>query len=211
MSQQTITEQGAFSADVASKVNANFSELYSGTLVHQASRTLTNAEIKKLPSTPQTIIAAPGANRIVFKVRAVYRMQWVADYSGVDAESAILYFTPAYAGDFGTVENASNSYVELLFAGGGPDGVMMWPQQTQFVRSPIHVTFANGGAYDSDIVNQPGQVYLDGLTGGTADLGDGNSGNALQICCEFRVFDLTLGRFLSVAESGWDESTRTFS
>lgn len=119
-------------------------------------KTLTNSEIIHLNETPIEILAAPGANKIIFPLAAWLRVDWHADYGDIDAGSQIDI---KVGGNILTgISNAESSVTSLL-AGGGSDGSNAFTglALTQFVLStPAYVTpKGSAGFFDGDVSNKP--------------------------------------------------------
>lgn len=139
--------------------------------------TLTDAQIKALPSTPVQVIAAV-TGKILFPVAAFLRSKWTADYSNIHSQSQIQFrlggtdiLNPLYQ------EQGSN--VSALLAGGGPDGVNGWTAATSRSLPPGPVMGGLAGAYDSDVAGLPLSIQIE--NNGAGDLTGGNAANALTV------------------------------
>ena len=155
--------------------------------------TLTNAQIKALPSTAVEIIPAQGENTLIIPYFAVARMGWVADYTNIDATAYIqlditgLFITPL-------LQNTLSG-VSALLAGGGPDGTMVVFLMNHLAKSSItaaapnvtphyHQGATDSGWYDSDIVNKP--ITISAFNNGS-DFQGGDPNNTLQIIVNYTV------------------------
>ena len=170
--------------------------------IYQVVVSLTDAQIKTLPTTPVEILAAPGANKaLVFQV-VMLHMKWVADYTNIAPTSSIRVDTAA---SYTTqISEPSLGAVTALLAGGGPDGtwVPVLPQQiaqsnvtsaTPSVNPHLHHGVADSGAYDSDMVNKP--LIISAENAAQGNFTDGNAGNVLQISIVYMVLNTTTGIF----------------
>lgn len=186
----------------------------SASLIHQASRTLTNAQIKALPTTRIAIVPATELleyqtppTRLILPVSAVGIKSAGVAYGNYDAATQFLL---AWGSDFSTTVGAAIEMVAAQTAGfpdppfgsfsefalGSTDA---W--QITFVIAPA--PFGGGGYQDNGL-------YLAMYNaGGALTLGD--AANTLDICCAFHVYDVPLKKYLTTVESGWDQASRTFS
>lgn len=170
-------------------------------ILHQVTVTLTNAQIKALPTTAITIAGAPGANRITWPVTGLGVLDTSAGAYAADGDASWVLFTEGnYISAPVTVvaelQAAQVSIVQFqpayIMGGGG------------FVGIPT------GDRYDGpSITNKALQIKDDWM--GVADYINGHASNTLTICVEFRVYDTVEKTFLTSTESGWNEATRTFS
>lgn len=186
-------------------------------LLHQASRTLTDIQVRALPTTAIEIVGAPGATRLLVPSVILARMNWVADFGNISPTCRLkVDLTSSFIAD---LNEASLSGVTALLAGGGPDGtwVPFTIQQladsrtisaTPAVDPHFHHGNADSGFYDADIANHA--LTISAVQGASNDFTDG-TGSTLQVATVFYVFDYSSGLFLTTAESGWNESTRTFA
>lgn len=166
----------------------------SASLIHQASRTLTNAEIIAWQDPNPgyfVIVPSPGAQRCARFLEAdvlVHRVSTV--YTNASANSNI-YFT-----EYGGIAASLDPNM----------------QSTWNTLGPFDRIIALSGLDREDIIdltaaaNKP--IRLDQTNSG--NLEGGNAGDSLTACCTFLVFDVSTGRYLTTAESGWNETTRTF-
>jgi len=169
-------------------------------ILRQAVASLTNAQIKALPTTPVTIIAAPGANKLLVPHVALAHMKWVGNYTNINATSSISIDT---AGNFLTsLAEDTLGGVTALLAGGGPDGswVPFVIQQiaqakvttaTPAVNPHFHHGVADSGSYDADIVNVPLTISMENV--GDGPLTGGNASNVLQISVAYYVLNTITG------------------
>lgn len=172
----------------------------SGSIVHQATVTLTDAQIKALPTTAVEIIAEPGANKLLVPIVIMLHMKWVADYSNIDPTAQLKADT---AGSFmALLSQPTLSGVSALLAGGGPDGTWVpitIQQLAKSVPTPaaptnhMHNGVADSGFYDADIVNISLSISLDNAEAG--DLEDGDPDNELQVSVVYYILNTVTGEF----------------
>lgn len=169
--------------------------------LHQGTATLTDAQIKALPTTAVDILAAPGANKLLVPQVVMLHMKWEADYGSINANAVLKV---DLNGTFiAGLHESSLSGVSALLAGGGPDGtwVAMTLNQlanatvtsaTPNVNPHLHQGAADSGFYDADIVNVPLRISVEGNGG---DFTGGDSNNELQISVAYLVLNTVTGEF----------------
>lgn len=146
--------------------------------------TLTNAQVLALPTTAIQIVAAI-PDGIIYLLFAHARMEWVADYTNIDAGS-LINLSIGGSDTVWPLRQGIGSSVSALLAGGGPDG-------THAFFSP---RFANGAAlsdsfgalanfYDADLVNLPLKISLN--NGAAGDLTGGDAGNSLTVQAVYMI------------------------
>lgn len=148
---------------------------------------LTDAQIKALPTTPITLIAAPGASKITFPIAAFLRMHWVADYANIDA-GAIVQILSGTQNVMNQLLETAGSPVSGLLAGGGPDGTSGWiGAQSRSLAVPTAFHYGISYLYDSDIANKPLNIAADNQ--GAGNFTGGNAGNVLTVTVLYTVID----------------------
>lgn len=164
-------------------------------LIHQASVTLIDTEIRNLHQL-YVIAPTPGEFRAITATFGELLLNWAADFTSVDAGAQVLL-------------GASSELVNLDEAEGGVSGLIA-SGNTKIARL---VPIIDGGSFSAQpttpggILNLP--LYLFAINGGHA-FADGN-GSTLVCGVTFKVWDSLTGRYLTTDESGWDADTRTFS
>lgn len=182
-------------------------------LVHQGTRTLTNAEFKALPTTPQSIIVPPSglfaiATRVMLhkNFSVAYDTKVAADLDYINVRYGQ---TEPNDHDFGYIANNASYPGALLNA---------------FLASGENLTFvtamnmsqsaqADWALVLSRSINISTTFLAEGIWigGGNDDFTGGNAANVVRVIVEFRVYDTAQRKFLTTSQSGWDETTRTFS
>ena len=71
--------------------NSLYAQAVNTNYLCKADIALTNAQIIALPTTPITVVAAPGANKILIPWTAFLHLTWVADYTNIDASSQLQF------------------------------------------------------------------------------------------------------------------------
>jgi hypothetical protein len=134
--------------------------------------TLTNDQIKALPTTPVEVVASPGANKAIVAIRGLARLEWVADYTNVDvgAEMQIDGLGPL-------------TDVAGLLALGHSSSAFFVPT----ARSTAVGTFiaAESGWADEDYIDRPFVI----AAVNTGDFTGGNAGNSLKVSMLYTVID----------------------
>jgi hypothetical protein len=167
--------------------------------IQSASVSLTDAQIKTLPTAAVTLVAAPGAGKYINLIHADLFIKRLADYTNINATDAFLVLS---LGSFGAswdqtlylVNDGSATPAQTEFGnffGGGvtsnrtsvTGGYMLaasdgWPP---FMQS-------QDGASSGNVINKPLIIY--GGNGGSGNLTGGNAGNSLRVKVFYSVEDV---------------------
>lgn len=187
---------------MTTSITGNFDDIKLGakTLSQQLrySVTLTNAQIKALPTTPIDIVPAPGAGKIIWPKNTLLLFNYTAPYTNINGVSA-LYGGMAGLFNSTVVQNDSSltavsgrgfydasTGITLLseFLAPGFDTAIMLNYPTSDSRGasnwdgPLTYIFGTGSA-----VNQPLQLILN--NSGSGDLTGGNAANTLMVVTEY--------------------------
>lgn len=157
-------------------------------VLQKVTATLTDAQIKALPTTPVTILDSPGADKAIAPFFIAYHMKGV-DYADIDPTATIV----ARAGTevFLPVRNDTQSGVTALLAGGGgDDGSLTYGTLKFGVRSSFNAAgFAQlSGLYESDVVDKPFTVRA--TNGAVGDFTGGDPANTLRVTVYYVIFDV---------------------
>lgn len=186
-------------------------------IVHQASRTLTNNEVIHLPTTELSLAGGMLGNLLI-PILAFFCVDTQHGvYTHIDSNFSIL--TVAYDGwrdsAFMQILNDSTAATPQTaltdFLGGSGDQKFAW--------APAELVGFTAAGVSGIVSLQPYKTYSAIIDLGfsiefnnniAGNLTGGNSANTLQIAITFYVYSILLNRFLTVAESGWNQSTRLF-
>lgn len=144
-------------------------------LVQQASVTLTDAQIKALPTTEFQIIAAPGADKVIIPLFALFRPTISVAYTGIDADAQLYLVSSSW---LTTIYNENLNDVSQLLGGSiwsfmGPNlgvdagGFLLSSQTGEESNLPINLGASNG-----------------------SDFTGGNAANTLTVVVLYVVVDL---------------------
>lgn len=164
------------------------SSITGGPVAIQSRRvTLTDAEIKALPTTPIEIIPAQGAGKLLYPIGAAYHLNWVADYGNIDTDAQLRLIVNTT--DFLLpLRQDTLSQVSALLAGGGPDGTDAFTSP-QFIKKSGADWFSGfANLYDSDVVNKA--VFLAADNSGAGNFDGGNAGNSLLLEVLYTIIDV---------------------
>lgn len=145
--------------------------------------TFTDAQIKALPTVPQTVIAAPGAGRAIFAMPALVQpclvslsLDWTADYTNIDAALTI-----GFALTGGLV------YCDLLNA--ASKQFLAWGADVMWQISPADVQATGSDIQNwTDFENKP--LVLNIKNGAAGNLTGGNAANVLKVTVFYCIVSL---------------------
>lgn len=169
-------------------VNKRFPQSVVGGGILQKTVTLTNAQIKAIPSAAPQILAAPGANKITIVLGGITYFNFAVDYVNPhmpDSPSQLALghlhdgTGKIYASDY-----LANADISLI---SGTIAPISSPHTSQDTVSPNSRTSnASSQAY---VVNKPIVLYDDDNDGG-ADYTGGDAANVLTITLLYVVLDV---------------------
>lgn len=140
--------------------------------------TLTDGQIKALPTTSVTIIPAPGANKVILPIAAFYWLTWHADYATIDA--AVSFALGNIAGSL----QESLGQVSGLLASGESAGAVVGPG----LQVGSNRVMGLSGMLTSDIVNQP--LILSALNNTSGNFTGGDASNVLTVTVLYAVISI---------------------
>lgn len=168
-------------------------------LIHQASRTLTHAELTSWQSQDlhqYVIVPGAGISRFALFNFGVLRFHRSATpYANVSNGSSISF------------TEFSGSSASLSFnwqAAGLLTALVAFDQMMRFSGE-------DHAGENTDLSGSENKPIALLSTNPAGNFTGGDSSDYLTVCCSFEVFDSDLGRFLTTTESGWNETTRTFT
>ena len=148
-------------------------------LLQKATVTLTNAQIKALPTTPVEVVAAPGAGKLLVALYSVFALTTHAgDYTNINAAAQLgVDLSFGLSTSAGVLNEASGGGVSGVLAVGGPGiGFVGHTGNSPPFEPPT--TFVNTA------------LVVAALNGGSGDFTGGNGANTLKVTVYYVVVDL---------------------
>lgn len=139
--------------------------------------TLTDAQVKALPTTAVQILAAPGVGLLTVPLHVTLRLTWVADYTNIAATALLLVENGTNASTCNLDESVGGS-VSLLLASGEASTAWL-PAQATAPAAAGNFVLGEAGMLDGDVWNKAVSVRATNAASG--DFTGGNAGNALKI------------------------------
>lgn len=185
------------------------SDLSLSSLVHQGSKIINNGKIKTLPSLPVTCISAPAITQIIKPIWCEIALDFTGGAYTADTGSSWMFMYEG--GTFGSTDVS----VPILMDSALASATKQFTGYT--ILLPNLVTNASGFenipvstlVHSQNLIAGKALQILDQYTG-VNDYTDGDDTNTAIVCVGFLLFDLLFGRNLTMAESGWNESSRSF-
>lgn len=78
---------------------------------------LTDAQIQALPTTRVVIVPNPGVGKILIAIRAIYRLDWVADYANIDPSCFIRLSSTSGIVSYANLQESTGEVTRLLANG----------------------------------------------------------------------------------------------
>lgn len=152
-------------------------------ILHQATFTLTDAQIKALPTTGvENIIAAAGENKAICPSLAVLTTNFVTEYSNVDGGDA----------SYLTFSNSTLGFIRSVDLLDVPDRRIVPVAPSRTIPVPNEgVNLAAAGAFSSAA---NGALNLSAVNG-SGDFTGGNAANTMTIYIAYYILNLTTGLF----------------
>lgn len=153
-------------------------------ILQKQSITLSDSQVKNLPSTPVEIIAAPGANKVIVPIVAIAYFKWNGNYGNI-ASNAALNISHNNGTNLLTAlfENASSSVSNLL--NDDEDYMAIFTQKSE-IANGINVGFY---MYPSNIVNKNITIGL--YNGANGNLTGGSTANTIKVTVYYVVEDVS--------------------
>lgn len=188
MTEQRVREltNGGMSRGAAIAIAEQEAAASSAVVVYQQTITLTDAQIKALPTTPVEVVAAPGENRVLIPVSAMAVSEFSAnDYTNVDAEATMsLGWGNTVASTRAHIGNGT-----WFDAWGGPGQGRVFG----FILAPtlaIRDTAIISETGRQDIIDEPLTLIVNNGEPGDGNFTGGNVANTLQVTVLYMVVDL---------------------
>lgn len=191
---------GPFAAQIQKAISALLggNNVWTGTntgigssIVHQATRTLTNDEIIHLPTTEIAVVSAAGSGLTIMPIFGSLALHWVADYTNINVNA-----TMAITGYLSVLDEGvtpSQSKVSALLAGGGDAWTYMLPSNSVDEANSSTILASTIGGEPVASENAALTVYI--ANGGSGILTNGNAGNTLTISVAYLIYNVSTGIF----------------
>jgi len=162
-----------------------------GGLLQTATFTLTDAQIKALPTTAIEIVAAQGANKIIFPQSALLYLNWAGDYDNIGSTATLgVEYDDSHSSCLAPLDEASNGQVSNLLIDGATH-IALLPMRS-LVVSPSLANSGIGQITDEPwSVNSALKVYASNTGSHTGDFTDGDTSNTLKIIVYYLVVDVS--------------------
>ena len=145
----------------------------------KATVSLTDAQVKALPTTIVEIVAAPGPGKVLIPTYVLLRLLAAVDYANIDGD-AYLKVDHGLGGAFVSLLFQASGFVSAFLQPGDPtDGIHASMLPTQVKHPVTSMSGADTGFYDSDIVNKA--LAMSAYNGASGDFTGGNAANVLTV------------------------------
>lgn len=154
-------------------------------VVLSATVTLTDAQIKALPTTAIEVVAAPGAGKMNYLLSSIWSHDWTADYTNI-AAGASMYVSSGNADVSVMLDNTLGINVTDLLANGADAIAFAGAKDRQ--ADVDGVPYAVVATTATNYANQA--LTLVAANGVSGDFTGGNAANTLKVTVLYSVIDL---------------------
>lgn len=159
----------------------------------QTTVTLTDAQIKALPTTGIQIVAAPGANKMIDATHYYVHSSIVDPYTNIDAEAdLVFYYESGFFIHAGIPNDSAESLTHLSDTLGLSLLVRVWRSESFAGAEPAYENLPNP-VDDSSRNNKP--ITLQADNQGDGNFTDGNAANTLRVTALYTVLNLSTGEY----------------
>lgn len=165
----------------------------SSSLIHQATVTLTDAQIKALPTQAQTLVAAQGVTKVVIPTYLILRLNATgasAGYGNINENAVLLCNGAPHIAE---IVNDSAKSVTALSDFLADFGRVNYGQLMPTFNVYAFNTSNQYTDLNIEIENVPFEIYVDNIGSGNFDGGDAS--NTLMITAVYMLYDTVTGAF----------------
>ena len=184
---RVATDSGSITVDTS--VSGQISWHTVGTQILTVTKTIVDADIKKLPGTPVVVLAGPASGQRHKLIGGSLRAHIVTGYAGLDASFCALVAASLGSGDWVTTAVADDSstspaitHLTVFITGAGTDGIVdLIPYQEVAIGTLPFTGYVNVYPEDTASWDAADWTCILDNNGSTADLTGGNAANFLLI------------------------------
>ena len=184
----TVTDPA--SGDATAEVDASQCVTEDTVSVKKASVTLTDAQVKALPTTSIEIVAAPGAGRVIVPFYAWFYVNWTADYSNINAAARIG------VGYSGSLSSALSQFQEAAFevsnllVDGASHHAFLGPNTEPYDGGGGNLRVSGIGQFQDEpgVTNTALEVFAVNPTNGNFTGGD--AANTIKVTVLYSIIDV---------------------
>lgn len=153
--------------------------------------TLTDAQIKALPTTPVEVVPAPGAGKLLMPIFALFQMVSTTDYTNIDSTARLHVDNEGDTSFLTQLLQSVNSQVsELLANSSAPDARMAVLSMSQVApASETAVSVTGTTAWWQSFVAEK-RLEIAASNGSAGNFTGGNAANTLTVTVLYFVVDL---------------------
>lgn len=169
----------------------NFAQIFTATV------TLTDAQVKALPTTPITVVAAPGANKMIQLVQATVIASVSTPYTNLDATFCGLYlaldggaYYSSYLADDPSTTPALSQATDLVGTASSAVATLhMYREAVPVAGGAGYVIEGTSAGFPAltDVANKALKVHFE--NNGSGNLTGGTGANTLRIVAHYFIVD----------------------
>lgn len=143
--------------------------------------TLTDAQVKALPSTPVEIVPAPGANKMIALLYSIWEFATTVAYTNIQA-GCQAWLQYSSGGTIATIIHSEGA--TALFGTFGKTAIM------PAAAFPNTVDGVNNPQIDATSNFNNTSIQIKALNGAAVDFTGGNAGNQVKVTAVFLILDV---------------------